>query len=1060
MTAFSSGVGGDLLDRAYHVLDLEHGRLLDAAAHPTGDASTWESVGEWLTLAHRMDAERIFFVGDDPVILFKRLPHTAGDAEILAAYRRAWSLARPQCLFLATQNELRVYALNAPPQRSVDAADVMTPLDIVERSADVAEQLALYHRECVESGELFREDHYGGRNEGRADAQLLSDVHAANLALIRGGLPSAVSHALIERVILIRYLEDRSIIGPGYFEEVAGDNQSWRTALTVDDGDPQFGAHSTFVSCLSDRRFAYAVFERLELDFNGDLFRVESRERECVEQRHLSLLRDLLTGAGLGLQQPLFLWAYDFSVVPPSLISSMYEQFHRAETDDTAGTHYTPPELVEFVLSRVLTEERLTSRPRICDPACGSGVFLVDAFRRMVRHATAAARRSLTPGELQELLLNRIAGVDVNAAAIRLAAFSLYLAYLHCLDAGDIRRAGALPRLIHRPHDAAAPGVLVTGNAFSPANDEQRDDEPGHLPWNSESFDIVVGNPPWGEPKGADRRIGDTWAKRRDMPVGDRSPSQQFLWRALSLVKRDGAAALLVASAALLNVRSTSQRFRSEWLQRVHLQEVVDFTSARHLFFEDSAAPFKLLVFGPGHQGDVPGDAGWFSFCTVRPSRSLEATRALSHARIERRWVDQGVLATRDYLWKTYAWGNHHDAAFMARLDLERRLDEMAPDDPSPGWGYQPGGKPVSDRLGSLPSLAAFDSWGPFAESRRFESPPEGVEWQPEERLYGGPRIIISQGIRSGFGPAARLESEPFSFRNTIYCVPVHTLAPWQAKTVLGTLLSSLGRYRLFMKSGKWGLWSDKLLAHDILDLPTRFADEDADITRRITDAVDAIALVEDTRVRTAPGVDLGATGIPEIDRLLVELDEAIFDLFNATDWERDLVRYFIACTLPLVGRKARWLDQPGIEFGARLRGTAADLVSAGSIGHIDRYLSTFLECWNRELAPNGEFSWTLSFSRRTRMAAATFETKERDAPMIDTGDGNDGRWPSALDRLGLAIGGDVTSSIRSTGTLRSVSDLSIVVAKMNEARLWTASAARADAEATILQAINLQSAS
>lgn len=1059
MTAFSGGIGGDLLDRAYQVLDLEHGRLLDTADHPTGDASTWESVGEWLTLAHRMDAERVFFVGDDPVILFKRLPDTAGDAEILAAYRRAWSLARPQCLFLATQNQLRVYALNAPPQRPVDAADVMAPLDIVERSADVAEKLALYHRESVESGELFREDDYRGRNDGRADAQLLSDVHAANLALIRGGLPPAVSHALIERAILVRYLEDRSIIRPEYFEEVAGDNQAWRSALTVDDGVPQFGAHSTFASCLSDLRLAYAVFGQLESDFNGDLFRVEPDERECVEPRHLSLLRDLLTGAGLGLQQPLFLWAYDFSVVPPSLISSMYEQFHRAETDDTAGTHYTPPELVEFVLSRVLTEERLASRPRICDPACGSGVFLVEAFRRMVRHATAAARRSLTADELQELLLNRIAGVDVNAAAIRLAAFSLYLAYLHCLDAGDIRRAGALPRLIHRPDDTVAPGVLVTGNAFSP-DAEQRGDEPGCLPWNSGSFDVVVGNPPWGEPKGADRRMGDAWAKRRGMPVGDRSPSQQFLWRALSLLRPDGAAALLVASAALLNVRSTSQRFRSEWLQRVQLQEVVDFTSARHLFFEDSAAPFTLLVFGPGHQGEVHGDPALFSFCTVRPSRSLEATRALSHARIERRWVDQGVLAARDYLWKTYAWGNHHDAAFMARLDLERRLAEVAPDDPSPGWGYQPGGKPVSDRLGSLPSLAAFDSWGPFVESRRFESPPTGVEWQPKEFLFDGPRIIIAQGIRSGFGPAARLESEPFSFRNTIYCVPVRTLAPWQAKTVLGTLLSSLGRYRLFMKSGKWGLWSDKLLAHDILDLPTRFADEDADITRRITDAVDAIALVEDTRVRAAPGVDLGATGIPEIDRLLVELDEAIFDLFNATDWERDLVRDFTASTLPLVGRKARWLDQPGIEFGPRLRGTAADLASAGSIGHIDRYLSTFLGCWNRELAPSGEFSWSLSFSGRTGMAAAIFETKERDAPMTDTSGEEDGRWLSALDRLGLAIGGDVTSSIRSTGTLRSVSDRSIVVAKMNEARLWTASAARADAEATILQAINLQTTS
>ena len=42
----------------------------------------------------------------------------------------------------------------------------------------------------------------------------------------------------------------------------------------------------------------------------------------------------------------------------------MYEQFYRAGTDDTAGTHYTPPELVEFVLGRVLTDEVLETSPK------------------------------------------------------------------------------------------------------------------------------------------------------------------------------------------------------------------------------------------------------------------------------------------------------------------------------------------------------------------------------------------------------------------------------------------------------------------------------------------------------------------------------------------------------------------------------------------------------------------------------------------------------------------------------------------------------------------------
>ena len=66
------GVEGNLLDRAYQDLELDRGRLLEASAQPTAADAGWDSVGEWLMLAHRMGAERVFFVRDDPVILFRQ----------------------------------------------------------------------------------------------------------------------------------------------------------------------------------------------------------------------------------------------------------------------------------------------------------------------------------------------------------------------------------------------------------------------------------------------------------------------------------------------------------------------------------------------------------------------------------------------------------------------------------------------------------------------------------------------------------------------------------------------------------------------------------------------------------------------------------------------------------------------------------------------------------------------------------------------------------------------------------------------------------------------------
>ena len=246
----------------------------------------------------------------------------------------------------------------------------------------------------------------------------------------------------------------------------------------------------------------------------------------------------------------------------------MYEQFYRVGTNDDKGTHYTPPELVEYVLERVLTDDILKTNPRICDPACGSGIFLVEAFRRLVRHASSTRGRALGSEELQELLLNRVVGVDLNPEAVRLAAFSLYLAYLNYLDPRDILRAGPLPPLIHRSDTATLERCWSQLTHFSPHVTKQPARAPYAFPGLLEPLMLWWETHPGPRPAGLGFNWGDQWASDRELPVGERSPSQLFLWRSLSFLKPGGVAALLVSATALHNSRPTSVRFRSRWLQR------------------------------------------------------------------------------------------------------------------------------------------------------------------------------------------------------------------------------------------------------------------------------------------------------------------------------------------------------------------------------------------------------------------------------------------------------------------------------------------------------------
>src|SRR5262249_27248772 len=153
------------------------------------------------------------------------------------------------------------------------------------------------------------------------------------------------------------------------------------------------------------------------------------------------------------------------------------------------------------------------------------------------------------------------------------------------------------------------------------------------------------------------------------------------------------------------------------------------------------------------------------------------------------------------------AWGNHFDEALMRRLDVERTLAEVLPAGPPfPQYGYQWGRSEPSDVLRRLRSLKTFEPWGPIKDSW-LEPPPSGTKRQPDERLYTGYRLLVRRGVKAGFGPHVRLEDEDLSFRHHTYCVPLTDMTDWQAKLIFGTLTSSLGRYRIFMTSGAWGIW-------------------------------------------------------------------------------------------------------------------------------------------------------------------------------------------------------------------------------------------------------------
>ena len=105
---------------------------------------------------------------------------------------------------------------------------------------------------------------------------------------------------------------------------------------------------------------------------------------------YLSRVADFLEAVDPATGQQSF-FPYQFDVIPVELISSIYEQFthavparanKKASEAVHNGVHYTRLSLVSLVLDEMM--EDLTGKETVLDLTCGSGVFLVEALRRLV----------------------------------------------------------------------------------------------------------------------------------------------------------------------------------------------------------------------------------------------------------------------------------------------------------------------------------------------------------------------------------------------------------------------------------------------------------------------------------------------------------------------------------------------------------------------------------------------------------------------------------------------------------------------------------------------------
>lgn len=235
-------------------------------------------------------------------------------------------------------------------------------------------------------------------------------------------------------------------------------------------------------------------------DFVGTLFlKAESKINDPAKLQRLVTLIDAETWMGVNVD------------VKGSIYEGLLER-NAGEVKSGAGQYFTPRPLIQAMVEVVDPEPTET----ICDPACGTGGFLLAAYEHM-KSKPAAADRTVARRLRDEMFR----GYDIVPEVVRLCAMNLYL---------------------HGVGGDRSP--VVPADALS--ND------------GGERFDIVLANPPFGK-KQSYRIVnqeGDIESERQDyvredFTVTTSNKQLNFLQHIMTILKPGGTAAVVLPDNVL-----------------------------------------------------------------------------------------------------------------------------------------------------------------------------------------------------------------------------------------------------------------------------------------------------------------------------------------------------------------------------------------------------------------------------------------------------------------------------------------------------------------------------
>ena len=768
-------------------------------------------------------AEKVYFSAGKPSVLFMSVPSFDDNslAEIAQVQHNAWNYQRVLLLYVTSDMEIRIFNCYGMPANTKSQAENLKRLKKLQLTGnkigdDLTLLYKLFSRMGVDSGTLWSSEQIQLRQrirkEQRVDAYLIKCMIEAAKRLEAEHLSSEIIHALLIRSLFILFLEDKGAAKEaGLYDSIKS------------------GADSYF-SILEDKDATYRLFKKLQEQFNGNITMLAKDEELKVNAQHLSVIHDCFFDGDFehhSLFEPERL--FNFEIIHIGLISDIYENF-LGEMRHDRGQFYTPFSLADMILTKVLPTSSEDYNYPILDPACGSGIFLVESYKRLIKRWQLAHKdRPISFDVLVELLLSNIYGIDVDETAIRVAAFSLYLTLIDYLDPKTLWNSEGhrLPYLIYNPTDESLANKqgrnLWCRNTISEVD-----------ACTFPHVRLVVGNPPYGTknlpPEIVEYCKSHKFAYEYVLP---------FMHKAIAFCP-DGEIALVFSAKVLFNTFSTYDRFR-RWLFSKNTVRCLDnlsiFRKASSSYggslFSGATCPVCVIYYSQG----TPDDNSYIKYCSPKTFIKSNLIDGLLIDESDIKYLPvRECQKPNTKIWKVAAWGNYYGYQLINRLSSVTLGDYFKAN----GWLWGRGVNAESSRPDFIPSpLLSPEYLTRYKTNLSTAKPNTTKKYRSiNQNLFNPPFVAFKQGQTRG-EIACSLFEERVYFTTMAFAINGGSVE--DRKILTAYLNSCLAKYFMFLITSSWGVERESVNLDELLAIPSPF-DGLSDMARaRIVECFDKL---------------------------------------------------------------------------------------------------------------------------------------------------------------------------------------------------------------------------